>query len=200
VLNLQLGGASQALLSDRNFVRFYGRYQLFLPVMRRDVVILRAEGGITAPNPAMGCRRISCSAPAAPRPCGLCLPEPGREGRQRHRRRALPGGDERRVRPLVRGNWGVATFVDAGNANDERKLFKMNLGYGIGPRWKSPAGPIAVDLAYGQRDHRLRCSLRWPSRSEPRGRQRARAAARCRHATVFNGRCVRAALANFREV
>ena len=50
----------------------------------------------------------------------------------------------------------MAAFVDAGNANDERKLFKMNLGYGIGPRWKSPAGPIAVDLAYGQRDHRLR--------------------------------------------
>ena len=55
-----------------------------------------------------------------------------------------------------KGDWGVAAFVDAGNANDERQLFKMNLGYGVGPRWKSPAGPIAVDLAYGQRDHRLR--------------------------------------------
>ena len=35
VLNLQLGGASQALLSDRNFMRAYGRYQLFVPVQRR---------------------------------------------------------------------------------------------------------------------------------------------------------------------
>ena len=26
----------------------------------------------------------------------------------------------------------------------------------VGPRWRSPAGPIAVDLAYGQSDHRVR--------------------------------------------
>ena len=60
------------------------------------------------------------------------------------------------VRYRVNSSIGLAAFVDAGNANDERQLFKMNLGYGVGPRWKSPAGPIAVDLAYGQRDHRLR--------------------------------------------
>ncbi|MBK7848593.1 MAG: BamA/TamA family outer membrane protein [Zoogloea sp.] len=31
------------------------------------------------------------------------------------------------------GNWGIAAFVDAGNANDQRELFKMNFGYGFGP-------------------------------------------------------------------
>jgi translocation and assembly module TamA len=32
VVNFQLGGASRAFLSDRNFVRLYGRYQHFFPM------------------------------------------------------------------------------------------------------------------------------------------------------------------------
>ena len=66
VFNVQVGGASQALMSDRNFARFYGRYQRFIPAFGRDVVIVRAEGGITAAQSREGCPRISSSAPAAP--------------------------------------------------------------------------------------------------------------------------------------
>lgn len=44
-------------------------------------------------------------------------------------------------------DWGVAIFYDIGNAVDSlsEKLMK---GTGIGVRWKSPVGPIRVDLAF----------------------------------------------------
>lgn len=157
VLNLQLGGASQAALSDRNFLRAYGRYQLFVPVLRRDVVILRAEGGITVAESRDGVPQdFLFRTGGAQTVRGYAYQSLGvKEGSATVGGRYLAVTSAEYVH-WYEGDWGVAAFVDAGNANDERKLFKMNLGYGIGPRWKSPAGPIAVDLAYGQRDHRLR--------------------------------------------
>lgn len=157
VLNLQLGGASQAVLSDRNFVRVYGRYQLFWPVMRRDVLILRAEGGITLAESRDGVPQdFLFRTGGAQTVRGYAYQSLGvKDGSATVGGRYLAVTSAEYVH-WYEGNWGVAAFVDAGNANDERKLFKMNLGYGIGPRWKSPAGPIAVDLAYGQADHRIR--------------------------------------------
>jgi translocation and assembly module TamA len=53
----------------------------------------------------------------------------------------------------------VAGFVDAGNAADDRLTFRLLPGYGAGARWRSPAGPLAVDLAYGQEERKLRLHL-----------------------------------------
>ena len=44
-----------------------------------------------------------------------------------------------------------ATFVDAGNASNEWDDFQWALGYGVGVRWRSPVGPLRIDLAYGQK-------------------------------------------------
>ena len=52
--------------------------------------------------------------------------------------------------------WGAAAFADAGDATDDRGGLDLKLGYGLGARWKSPAGPLALDLAYGQDERRLR--------------------------------------------
>lgn len=157
VLNLQVGGASQALLSDRNFARFYGRYQLFVPMVKRDVLILRAEGGITVAESRDGVPQdFLFRTGGAQTVRGYAYQSLGvKDGNATVGGRYLAVTSAEYVHWYA-GDWGVAAFVDAGNANDERKLFKMNLGYGLGPRWKSPAGPIAVDLAYGQADHRVR--------------------------------------------
>ena len=45
------------------------------------------------------------------------------------------------------GNWGAAAFVDAGDAFTSR--FDVNVGTGIGLRWKSPVGLVRIDVAYG---------------------------------------------------
>jgi translocation and assembly module TamA len=49
-----------------------------------------------------------------------------------------------------------AAFVDAGNSADRWSDVKPVLGYGLGARWRSPVGPLRVDLAYGRDVHRYR--------------------------------------------
>jgi translocation and assembly module TamA len=51
--------------------------------------------------------------------------------------------------------WG-AVFVDAGNAADSFSGMRLALGYGVGVRWRSPVGPLRLDLAYGHDEQRFR--------------------------------------------
>jgi translocation and assembly module TamA len=54
-------------------------------------------------------------------------------------------------------NWGIAAFVDAGNAVDApRDLSHLALGYGLGGRLRTPIGPFRLDVAWGQDVHRVR--------------------------------------------
>ncbi len=46
------------------------------------------------------------------------------------------------------GPWGAAVFVDSGSAFNGRRP-KMRSGVGIGLRWKSPVGPVRIDIAHG---------------------------------------------------
>ncbi|MDQ3229753.1 MAG: autotransporter assembly complex protein TamA, partial [Pseudomonadota bacterium] len=48
------------------------------------------------------------------------------------------------------GAWGGAVFVDSGTAFDDRPEWRT--GIGVGLRWKSPVGPVRVDLAHGLDD------------------------------------------------
>ncbi len=56
----------------------------------------------------------------------------------------------------IREAWGIAAFVDAGNATDTLSDTHLALGYGLGLRVRSPLGPFRVDLAYGQDVHKVR--------------------------------------------
>lgn len=46
-------------------------------------------------------------------------------------------------------NWGVALFVDAGNAGNRFTDLRPVYGYGTGVRWRSPVGVLDVDVARG---------------------------------------------------
>lgn len=48
---------------------------------------------------------------------------------------------------LLTDKWGVAAFVDSGNAFD-RTPVNPKTGIGLGIRWRSPVGPIRIDFAY----------------------------------------------------
>jgi translocation and assembly module TamA len=48
-------------------------------------------------------------------------------------------------------SWGVAGFVDAGDAWDDGAEPQAALGVGIGARFRTPIGPIRADVAYGER-------------------------------------------------
>ena len=49
------------------------------------------------------------------------------------------------------GNWGAAVFVDSGSAFDGSSP-DWHTGVGIGARFRSPVGPVKVDLARGLDD------------------------------------------------
>ncbi len=46
------------------------------------------------------------------------------------------------------GPWGAAVFVDTGSAF-EGKHADLHTGVGVGLRWRSPVGPVRIDIAHG---------------------------------------------------
>lgn len=55
--------------------------------------------------------------------------------------------------------WGIAVFVDAGNAGDDWRSLGPVLGYGAGVRVRSPIGPLRLDVAYGQETRQARLHM-----------------------------------------
>lgn len=49
-----------------------------------------------------------------------------------------------------------ALFVDVGNASDGWNNMRPVVGYGAGLHWRSPVGPLRLDLAYGQEVQKFR--------------------------------------------
>jgi translocation and assembly module TamA len=45
--------------------------------------------------------------------------------------------------------WGVAGFIDAGNAGNRFADLNPVFGYGVGARWRSPVGTLDLDVAHG---------------------------------------------------
>ena len=43
-------------------------------------------------------------------------------------------------------NWGIATFIDTGDAFTTFRDYRQKIGAGIGARWRSPVGMVRVDL------------------------------------------------------
>ena len=64
----------------------------------------------------------------------------------------------RPISPKYPAYWWAA-FVDAGNAADRWTDLDPAVGYGVGLRWRSPVGPLRVDVAYGQRVKAVRVHL-----------------------------------------
>jgi translocation and assembly module TamA len=165
VLQFQVGGGAKAALSSENFIRLHSRWQQYIPLGHADTLSLRGEIGYTV---AESRDRIPqdflfrTGGTGAVR--GYTYQSLGvTEGS------AVVGG---RYLAVVSGeathwlndSWGVAAFVDAGDAVDNLSAAKLAVGYGLGARWRSPAGPLGVDLAYGQRtgDIHLHFSLAIP--------------------------------------
>ena len=47
-----------------------------------------------------------------------------------------------------KGPWGAAVFIDSGSAFDGKRP-DMHTGVGVGIRWRSPVGPVRIDIARG---------------------------------------------------
>ncbi|HEY0180894.1 MAG TPA: autotransporter assembly complex family protein [Dokdonella sp.] len=49
-------------------------------------------------------------------------------------------------------NWGIATFVDTGDAFTSFSSYRQKIGAGFGVRWRSPVGMVRVDLGFPVND------------------------------------------------
>ena len=155
--SFNVGGGLRALLSDQNFVRTSGRLVWYQPVGERDTLILRGELGRTWAKSREGIPQNFLFRTGGTQTVrgydyeSLGVYEDGATLGGRY----MAVGSAEYVHWLD-AKWGIAGFVDAGNATDSLDDFDLRLGYGIGGRWRSPAGPLALDVAYGQHDKRVR--------------------------------------------
>jgi translocation and assembly module TamA len=49
-------------------------------------------------------------------------------------------------------NWGVATFIDTGDAFSSFSSYRQKVGTGFGVRWRSPVGMVRADLGFPVHD------------------------------------------------
>jgi translocation and assembly module TamA len=162
VLSLQIGGATDALMSDTSFLRLHGRYTEYFRAGEKGRLVLRGElGGVLADT------RIGIPTDFLFRAGG---DNSIRGYAYQSQGRALGGGvasvryiatGSAEYNYFFSGDWGVALFVDAGDAADSPSSLSPVFGFGVGARYRSPVGPINLDLAYGEAtdEFRLHFSL-----------------------------------------
>jgi translocation and assembly module TamA len=153
----QLAGATRALLSDQTFVRGYLRYQQGIPLGQRDALLLRGEMGVTLARSRQGIPQdFLFRAGGSNSVRGYGYQSLGvKEGAATVGGRYLLTASAEYTHWLD-AHWGAAVFVDAGQASDDRHALVLAKALGVGARWRSPAGPLALDVAWGLRDSKLR--------------------------------------------
>ena len=157
IVNAQVGGAFLPVLTDEKFVRLYTRALAYKPIGEAGTLIVRGEFGAVGSKDKNGVPStflFRAGGDQSVRGYGyqqLGVPVGT----------AITGG-----RYLLTGSaeydywfkppWGAAVFYDVGNAGDNFHDLKPKVGYGVGARWRSPVGPINVDVAYGKAVHKVR--------------------------------------------
>lgn len=150
LLNTQADAAAQALLSDRGFLRGYGKATWFHPLGDKGQLILRGELGAVAATGRDGIPADFLFRAGGDQTVrGYAYQSLGvRDGNAIVGGRWLGVASAEYVRWLS-AQWGAALFVDAGDAADSLDALHPVVGYGLGARWKSPVGPLNLDLAHG---------------------------------------------------
>ena len=150
-------GASLPGAATQDFVRGAAKVNLLLPLGPRADVAARAEGGIVLANSRSGVPSAFLFRTGGDQTVrGYAYQSIGvPQGTAIVGGRYLLVGSVEATRWLA-GDWGVAAFVDAGDAFDDRDALDLAIGYGMGVRWRSPIGPFRADVAYGQKTESLR--------------------------------------------
>jgi translocation and assembly module TamA len=157
LLNVQVGGAPGILVAERSFLRLYGRTAFYLKMGDAGLVTLRGELGWVRAHGTSGIPSDYLFRTGGDQTVrGYAFQSLGvRKGDGVTGGRAL-GVASAEYTHWVREDWGVAVFVDAGNATEDFRDFSIKTGAGIGARWRSPVGPLNLDVAYGQDEGSLR--------------------------------------------
>ncbi|MDR2637497.1 MAG: BamA/TamA family outer membrane protein [Zoogloeaceae bacterium] len=147
----QAGGSIKPV-SDRDFVRLYALVQHRWKLDARNAFALRGEGGIVLADSREGIpQNFLFRAGGAASVRGYPYQSLGvQEGRSTLGGRYLLTLSGEYTHWLADSPWGVAAFIDAGNAADDKKAFRLQRGYGVGARWRNQSATLGMDLAYGE--------------------------------------------------
>lgn len=147
-LQLDLRGAAEPLLSDTSFVQTEVKAKWIRALSQRGRVIARAEGGTTwvdANHLLPVSARFFAGGDQSVRGYGYQELGPlDGSGNVVGGKHLIFGSLEYEHR--IKGNWGVALFVDTGNAFNSLDV-GLETGAGIGLRWESPIGMVRLDVA-----------------------------------------------------
>jgi translocation and assembly module TamA len=160
VVNLQAGGATDLILSNTPFVRLYARGNLYHPLGARGTLLLRGEIGAVQASTSDDIpsdylfRAGGSQSVRGYEYDSLGIPQDGAIVPGRY-----IGVASVEVMHPIAPDWQAALFIDAGNVVDDVKDYKAKLGYGAGIRWKSPLGPLNLDVAYGEADSTWRINF-----------------------------------------
>ena len=161
-INAQIGGALLPVLTDEKFLRGYLRGVYYKPFGASSNIILRAEAGALGSGSKNGVPSVFLFRAGGDQSVrGYAYQELGvKEGDATIGGRYLATASAE-YQYWFKPTWGAAVFYDAGNAGDRIKELHPKSGYGVGARWKSPVGPLNVDVAYGHavQKYRLHFSL-----------------------------------------
>lgn len=160
VLNVQVAAGSKALASGDDFLKIYAQYQFWIPLTPDDQILLRTELGRTH---TAGRERIPedflFRAGGSRSNRGYAYQSLGvREGTAIVGGRYLATATAEYVHWL-NATWGAALFTDVGDASDSVGEWEPLKSYGVGARYRTPAGPFALDLAYAERDRKFRLAF-----------------------------------------
>jgi translocation and assembly module TamA len=157
LLSLGVGGGLDALLSSQDFLRVHGRGMYFHPLGRRGNFMLRSELGAVLADSRDGIPDSFLFRTGGDQSVrgydyqSLGVEEAGAVVGGRY----LVVASAEYVHWLL-PKWGGAVFYDVGDAADASDAISLRQGYGLGVRWKSPVGPLNLDVAYGEESEQVR--------------------------------------------
>ncbi len=163
-LGFDVGGGTTMGANRQPFVRAVGRWLGIAP-LERGRIAMRAEGGAVVVNkdgamPATQLFRTGGDTTVRGyglRDIGIALPN-GSTGPGHY----MAVASAEWQRPILSGGlpteWESTLFIDAGNVAESATDLSRNVavGVGTGARWKSPIGPLQIDLAYGVKTQQVR--------------------------------------------
>lgn len=158
VINAQLGGALLPVLTDERFVRAAAKGVYYRPLGEKGELIVRGEMGALGSKEKKGVPAVYLFRAGGDQSVrGYAYQELGvKEGDATVGGRYMATASAE-YQYWFKPKWAIAAFYDAGNAADSFKdALTPKSGYGLGGRYKSPVGPINVDVAYGHAVHAYR--------------------------------------------
>ena len=169
-ITVEVRGGLEGVGSDANFAQAWGQAHWYQAIGKSNRLIVRGEAGGTFTNALVNMPpslRFFAGGDNSIRGYGFREVGPNTIGMD-GKKYAIGGkyvltGSVEFEHYFDNGPWGAAVFVDAGDAfnqfgndvsdpNDRDQNFDVHTGIGVGARWRSPVGPVRIDIAHGLND------------------------------------------------